>query len=50
MSDWEEGGRTSPEHAERIFGKERAEDPHAVHAVLHRYLVSRIRSWCKGMG
>lgn len=42
VSDWEEGGRTSAEHAERIFGKERTEDPHAVHAVLHRYSVSSI--------
>ena len=40
MSDWEEGGRTSAEHAERIFGKERTEDPHAVHAVLHRCSLS----------
>ena len=44
VSDWEEGGRTSSEHAERIFCKERAEDPHAVHAVLHRYSVASIVS------
>ena len=36
MTDWEEGGRTSLEHAERIFSKEYAEGPHAVHVVLHR--------------
>ena len=34
--DWELGGRTSHQHAQRIFSKERRDGPQSVIAVLHR--------------
>lgn len=30
VSDWEEGGRTGPHHAERVFNKERPAGPRRV--------------------
>lgn len=45
--DWEVGGRTSQQHAERIFSKERRDGPQSVFAVLHRCAVwpTSVLSW-----
>lgn len=47
--DWEEGGRTTAAHVQRIFDKEQAAGPSSVQAIIHRYslpsqLVSFYRS------
>lgn len=35
--DWEEGGRTTAAHMQRIFDKEQAAGPSSVQAIIHRY-------------
>ena len=34
--DWEEGGRTTAAHVQRIFDKEQATGPNSVQAIIHR--------------
>lgn len=35
--DWEEGGRTTATHVQRIFQKEQSAGPNRVQAIIHRY-------------
>lgn len=49
VHDWEDGGRTKPEHLERIFTKERASGERRVLVVM-REVRNRRRAWAVGGG